>query len=139
MSRGAEVTLPFGGEDRLFRMPLGRMRAVQEKCDAGPPELLTRYVGKTWRVDDVREPILQGLIGAGLAPHEAQKLVETAMDGLPMIPFVPIAQAVVMAFLIGVDDEEPGERKAGEAAAKSHSREESSASPDSTGPEPSSA
>lgn len=139
MSRGAEVTLPFGGEDRLFRMPLGRMRAVQEKCDAGPPELLTRYVGKTWRVDDVREPILQGLIGAGLAPHEAQKLVETAMDGLPMIPFVPIAQAVVMAFLIGVDDEEPGEREAGEAAAKSHSREASSASPDSTGPEPSSA
>ncbi|WP_336968347.1 gene transfer agent family protein [Brevundimonas aurantiaca] len=138
MSRGAEVTLPFGGEDRLFRMPLGRMRAVQEKCDAGPPELLTRYVAKTWRVDDVREPILQGLIGGGLAPHEAQRLVETAMDGLPMMPFVAIAQAVVLAFLIGADDEEPGEAPAGEASANRPSREESSVSQASTAPAPSS-
>lgn len=138
MSRGAEVTLPFGGEDRLFRMPLGRMRAVQEKCDAGPPELLTRYVAKTWRVDDVREPILQGLIGGGLAPHEAQRIVETAMDGLPMMQFVAIAQAVVLAFLIGVDDEEPGEPRAGEASANHPSREESSASQASTEPAPSS-
>lgn len=139
MSRAAEVTLPFGGEDRLFRLPIGRVRAVQERCDAGPPELVSRFVNKTWRVDDVREPILQGLIGGGLAPHEAQRLVESAMDGLPMLQFVPIAQAVVMAFLIGAEDEEPGERTAGEAEAKTPSREESSASPASTEPEPPSA
>lgn len=141
MSRAAEVTLPFGGSDTLFRMPLGRMRAVQEKCDAGPPELIQRYALKTWRLDDVREPILQGLIGAGHAPHEAQARVERDMDGLPMMPFVPIAQAIVMAFLIGAPDEDDdtGESEAGAATAKRPSRAESSASPASTPPEPPSA
>lgn len=138
MSGAAEVLLPFGGLDRLFRMPIGRMRAVEAKCDAGPPELLARYVKQTWRSDDVREPILQGLIGGGMAPHEAQRLVETSMDGLGQLPFVPIAQGIVMAYLIGSPDEEPGEPRAGEAKASRPSREEKHATPPSTEPGPSS-
>lgn len=140
MSRASEVLLPFGGEDRLFRLSIGRLRALQEKCDAGPPELLTRYVTKTWRVDDVREPLLQGLVGAGMAQHEAQRLVELHVDEEPLMQFVPLAQAVVMACLVGAPDgEEPGETAAGAATAKSPSREENSASPDSMASAPPSA
>lgn len=131
MSRAAEIELAFAGDDRLFRLPIGRLRAVQEKCDAGPMELLRRYVGGTWRVDDLREVIFQGLIGGGMGQTQATVLVSANFDGLPLAEFVPIAQAIVMAAVVGVEDEEVGEPEAGEE--ETNSPAENSASPDSMG------
>lgn len=130
MSRTAEVTLLFAGEERLFRLPVGRWRAVQEKCDAGPAELLRRYVEGAWRIDDLREVILQGLIGGGATQVEASKAVVNNFDGLPLAQFIPLAQAVVMASIVGVEDEEVGEPEAGEA--ETNSLAENSGSPAST-------
>lgn len=132
MSRAAEVELAFAGEDRMFRLPLGRLRALQEKCDAGPMELLGRYVQGNWRVDDVREAILQGLIGGGMESGPATKLVQTNFDDLPIQQFIPLAQAVVMASVIGIGDEPPGEPEAGADQTKP-SPAASSVSPRSTG------
>ncbi|KAK0358855.1 hypothetical protein LTR94_033683, partial [Friedmanniomyces endolithicus] len=105
MSRTAEIELSFGGEDRLFRLNIGRLRALQEKVDAGPMELLSRLSAGTWRVDDVREVLLQGLIGGGMSSADATRLVKTDFDDLPLQPFVQIAQAVVMTALVGAEDE----------------------------------
>lgn len=113
MSRSAEVTLPFGGEDRVFRLALGQLRALQEKTDCGPPELLRRYATQTWRVDDVREAVLQGLIGGGLDSPKATQLVQNYVDASPYGLHVQLAQAVVAAAIIGVEDEGLGEPKAG--------------------------
>lgn len=112
MGRAAEVTLAFGGEERLFRLPLGRLRALQEKTDCGPLELLQRYAMSTWRVDDVREAILQGLIGGGLSSHEATGIVQSHFDDTPVMGHVPVAQAIVAAAVIGTGDEAPGETQA---------------------------
>lgn len=109
MSRAAEITLAFGGEERLFRLPLGRLRALQEKTDCGPLELLQRYAMSTWRVDDVREAILQGLMGGGLPSHQATSIVMANFDDMPIMGHVAIAQAIVAAAVVGVGDEEPGE------------------------------
>lgn len=133
MSRAAEVMLAFGGEERLFRLPIGRLRAVQERCDAGPMEIIARLANGGWRLDDVREVILQGLIGGGLGQPEATRLMLTAFDSLPLQPFVPVAQAVMMAAVVGVEDEEPGEGQAGEGSTLS--RAASSDSPVSTAAE----
>lgn len=139
MSRAADVTLRFADEDRVFRLPIGRWRAIQERCDAGPMELLRRYGDGTWRVDDLREVLLQGLIGGGEPQATASKLMEQFFDGLALAQFVVMAQAIVMASVIGAPDEdEAGELAAGEATA-SPSREESSASPASTDQAPPSA
>lgn len=135
MSRAAEVTLLFGGEDRLFRLPLGRLRALQEKTDAGPMELLKRFTVGNWRIDDVREPILQGLIGGGMNQHEATKLVQSYFDDTPTFPHVQFAQVIVSAAIIGVEDESLGELQAG-ATQRKRSRAARSASPASTGPAP---
>lgn len=137
MSRSAEVTLAFAGEERVFRLPLGRLRALQEKTDCGPMELLSRLASGTWRVDDLRETILQGLVGGGLDQGAATKLLLSYLDDQPLQPFVILAQAVLMAAVIGAGDDEPGEREAGEGTANL-SREESSDTPVSTEPEPSS-
>lgn len=116
MSRSAEVTLSFAGEDRQFRLPISRLRALQEKVDAGPMELLARYVGGTWRVDDLREPILQGLIGGGMGQADATRLVQTNFDDLPLKDFIGMAQAIVGVAVVGAGDESLGEPGAGETS-----------------------
>lgn len=131
MSRAAEVTLAFGGEDRMFRLPIGRLRALQEKCDAGPLELLQRLSAGNWRVDDVRETILQGLIGGDTPQAEATKLVQGYFDGTPLADHTAMAQVILMAAVMGVEDEPPGELEAG-AKRPNRSRARKSASQAST-------
>ncbi|MBD3818404.1 MAG: gene transfer agent family protein [Brevundimonas diminuta] len=135
MSGSAIFRAEFAGEDRTFRLPLGRLRAVQEKVDAGPMELLQRYAGGNWRIDDVREVILQGLIGGGMDAPRAGQLIKTGFDDLPVLPFVPLAQGVVMAALCGSEDEDLGESP-GEVSPKSPSPEERSGSEASTASPP---
>lgn len=133
MSRAAEVNLLWGGEERLFRLPIGRIRAIQEKCDAGLPELLRRYITQAWMIDDVREVILQGLIGGGLDNQTATKAVLAYFDDTPIQPHVTVAQAIVAAAIVGVDDEDLGEPE-GEETETRPSPEVSSASQPSTEP-----
>lgn len=109
MSRSAEITLVFAGEERPFRLPIGRLRALQEKTDAGPMELVQRFAAGTWRVDDLRETIHQGLIGGGMAAADAAKLLKTDFDDLPLGQFVGTAQAIVLAAVVGAGEETLGE------------------------------
>jgi hypothetical protein len=137
MSRSGDITLEFGGEERAFRLAIGQWRKIQEKCDAGPAELLARlgpmYAAKSqglsfaqivshgylgsWRVDDVREVILQGLLGANMAGPEALALVRDWVEERPLIESVGIAYEVVMASVMGAEDEKAvGEPQAAAAA-----------------------
>lgn len=146
MSRSGEITLAWGDEDRTFRLGIREWEKVQEKCDAGPAEILARlapafialqqglspqqvisagYLG-TWRVHDVREPLYQGLIGAGKNPNEAGKIVRDLVDERPLIESMAIAYQVVLASVTGAEDEPPPGEPEGEA--KMASPEESSPS-----------
>lgn len=139
MSRTAEIVLAFGGEDRTFRLNIGRLRALQEKTDAGPQELLSRLLQGTWRVDDLRETLLQGLIGGGSSSADATRLLKSDFDDLPFGQFVQTAQAVLAATLVGAPDEEDetsGE-PLGEPSILTLSPDPSFASPESTASEPS--
>lgn len=133
MSRAAEITMAFGGEERLFRLPIGRLRALQEKTDSGPMELIQRLVAGNWRIDDVREPILQGLIGGGMDSRSATQLLLDHFDDLPVLPFVAVAQAIVAASVIGVEEETMEKHKAG-TAKNTRSRAARSGSLPSTAP-----
>lgn len=125
MSRSGDIVLDFGGEERTFRLAIGQWRKVQEKCDAGPAELLTRlapafyaakeglsfeqivgmgFIGK-WRIDDVREPILQGLLGANMPGPEALALVKAWVDDRPLLESVALAYKIVLAAVTGPGDE----------------------------------
>jgi hypothetical protein len=148
MSRSGDITLELGGEDRTFRLAIGQWRKVQEKCDAGPAELLTRLapvfsarqaglsfaqtIGAgllgSWRIDDVREVILQGLLGANMAAPDAQQLVREWVDERPLLESVAVAYEIVMASVIGAEDEKPAGEQQAARAASPNSHEESSAS-----------
>ena len=126
MPRSADIWLSFGTEERAFRLGIGEWRRVQERCDAGPGELLGRLapmfeavrldlqfeqaaaagVLGRWRVDDVRAPILEGLIGGGMKPAAAAELVRTWVDDRPLIETVPVAYKAVLASFVGAPDEE---------------------------------
>jgi hypothetical protein len=139
MSRSGDVTLELGGEDRTFRLAIGQWRKIQEKCDAGPAELLARLAPVfearrrglsfsqivthgllgAWRVDDVREVVLQGLLGAGVDMPTAAKLVREWVDERPLFEPLDVAYRIVLASIVGVEDEQAmGELRAAEEASR---------------------
>lgn len=136
MSRAAEVRLDFAGEERLFRLGIGQLRVLDEACDCGPMELLTRFASGTWRTRDLRETIFQGLKGGGTPDGEATRLIRETVDLGPLNQYVPVAQGALLAALVGIEGDELGEPR-GEVEKSAPSPEASSVSPASTEPEPS--
>lgn len=164
MSRHGDITLPFGAEEQLFRLGIGQVRAIEEKCDAGPPELARRLAPAmrlaqimagsdrklhaqifqravetgqlgSWKMDDYREPIFQGLIGAGIDRAVAGALVMANVDGAAPLSGAITAYQILMAWLLGPEDDPVGEGTGAPAtkpATKPRSRAARPASPGST-------
>ena len=114
MSADASVTLAWGDGEHKFRLAIGQLRELQEKCSAGPIEVLDRLANRRWRVDDVRETVRLGLIGGGLDPIKALSLVRHYIDERPLMESIAPAQAILMAALIGAEGDEVGKEEAGE-------------------------
>ena len=143
------IERPFGGEARRFRLQLGELRELQDKCQVGPATIFSRLiafqpqamdamrpraenfalgvadpdfiaqfnlfsvlrsVGGDWRVDDIREPIRLGLIGAGMTPTEAYLLVTRYVDGLPLTDNITLAADVLHHALVGEVDDPVGKK-----------------------------
>jgi len=150
-TRSAEVSLWLGPEQRVFRLTVPMLEKVQEATDAGPPELIARMAGMLaapagmsnlqravmgglgrWRVQDIHAPILFGLIGGGMDPPAAARIVEEWVSERPLIESVPVALAALMAAVFGPEDEPLGEPTAGEAQPSRRSRAASTGSRRST-------
>jgi hypothetical protein len=132
MSRGGELIRAWGDDDRRFRLGIGDWRKVQETCNAGPAEIAARLSAwaamqkrlpnasfldllaagglGNWRVDDIREPIYRGLIGGGMNPTEAGRLVRDLHDERPLMENIDLALEIVLASLVGPQDEPVGEQ-----------------------------
>lgn len=91
------VERDFGGETRRFRLRLRELEIMQERCDAGPMEILERLARHKWRVQDIRQPILLGLEGGGMGASEALRLVRRYVDDAGPANFVELAYAIVDA------------------------------------------
>lgn len=119
MSRDATITEPFADADYVFRMAWGEIVQLQELRDCGPYVVLDRLVTGRWLVQDIREPIRLGLIGGGLKPVEALKLVRQYVEQRPAIESLEIATRILQAGLVGAPDEPVGVEagKDGEAIA----------------------
>ena len=130
--RGVELT--WAGGEHEFKLTIDLLRALQEKCDAGPAFILQRLTQNRWMVDDVIQPIRLGLEGGGMSKEDARKLVKKFVEDRPLTESVLTAQAILMAALYGAQDDPVGESPAGgeNGASENPSREESGASPDFT-------
>lgn len=130
------VELTWQGGEHTFALSIAHLRALQDKCDAGPAFILQRLSTNQWRVDDVIQPIRLGLEGGGMEKDEARKVVKRHVEDEPITMSVMTAQAVLMSALYGVEDDPVGEPPAG-AETDNRSRAESGGSAGSTEPEPS--
>lgn len=138
MPRSAEITLDWADGTYPFALKWGQLIELQEKCDAGPAFILSQLMDGTWRVEQINSILRLGLIGAGMEPIPALKLVRTYVEGRPPLENLGHAQAVLAAAVMGAPDEEPGKPEAG-AKRPSRSRVGKFGSRKSSGPAPSSA
>lgn len=135
MSRDGSIELDFADSTHHFRLAWGELMKLQEACDAGPYVVLDRLVSGRWRVQDISETLRLGLIGGGMAPVDALKLVREYVEGRPPLENLVIAQRVLGAAVVGVPEEEVGKKSeaaSGEGSLNPNSPTESSASPPST-------
>lgn len=115
--------LTWAGGEHDFELRLEHLRALQDKCDAGPQWILMRLTSKQWFIDDVIQPIRLGLEGGGMEKEAARKLVQKFVEDRPLTLSVLTAQAVLMVALFGDVDDQPGEPKAGvKATTRTRSR-----------------
>ena len=132
------VDLVWGDGERSFKLAIGQLRELQDKCASGPVEVLTRLGTGKWRVEDVRETVRLGLIGGGMTPAEAHKLTVRYVDERPLMESVMVAQAVLAMALVGEPEDDAG-KKAKAGKARSNPATVGSPSPASTAGGPSSA
>lgn len=132
MSRSARVHLTLWDGEYDFQLRLGELQKLQEACDAGPMHIRRRLLSDEWKIEDVRETLRLGLIGAGMKQDEALTLIRRHVDPPHLAENTLNAVLVVSAAVIGVEDERLGEQPAGEGDRQSA---ESSPSPDFMPPE----
>jgi hypothetical protein len=95
-----------------FRLAWAELAELQEQCDAGPFVILDRLQTRQWRIQDVSNIIRLGLIGGGMEPVKALKLVRSYVEARPPMENVIYASGILSAGLMGAPDEPPGEPEA---------------------------
>jgi len=133
MSRDGSVTFTWGDGEHTFKLAIGQVRELEEKRDAGIRLILQRVTNKSWYVDDLRETLRLGLIGGGMSPVAALKLVQRYFDERPLLESEKPAFSVLYEAMAGFEDEPLGKPAAAKAPDLSA---ESSPSPPSTEPAP---
>ncbi len=105
-TRDGKITLQWPDEEREFRLRIGELRELQEKCgNRGPMTIFFALHNGTWLVDDVIQPVRLGLIGAGMSQGDALKLVNTHLSDGRLKEGVMVAQAILIAAVTGPPDE----------------------------------
>ncbi|MGU3577097.1 gene transfer agent family protein [Brucellaceae bacterium C25G] len=112
MSRDAKIELTWADGDYAFRLGWGELEALQEACDAGPWVILERLFTKQCLIGDISNVIRQGLIGGGLEPTAATKLVRTYVERRPPAENLLFATVILQAAIQGTDEEPLGEQEA---------------------------
>jgi len=111
-NRDARITEDFADGTYEFCMNYGAIRMLQEAREMGPLLLYGVLQSSAWRVEDLREIIRCGLIGAGMSPAQAVKLVRLYVEERPPMESVALATRILGAGLIGAPDENVGESSA---------------------------
>lgn len=112
MSRSGGVDLTWGDGQHNFRLAIGQLRDLEEKTKVGPFELFERLRLNRWKVDDLAHVLRTGLIGGGMPAPQAVDLVTRHIDEWPLVESALVAQAVMLAALVGSQDDPAGKAAA---------------------------
>lgn len=127
-----QVALDFGDGTYTFRLTVNGAIELEQKCDAPFTVVLNRLAAGAYKINDVREVIRLGLIGGGLDPTKALKVVRQYVDDRPIAESWPVARAVLMGLMFGFEAEPLGDTASGEAEAATPESPNASTPPPST-------
>ena len=134
-----EVELEWADGTHKFNIAkISQIFELEEKCGCGISEVFNRIRDSRWKLNDIRETIRLGLIGAGTEPMKALVLVQRYVDDRPLVESVQFALVILMAALVGVPGDEVGKKENAERTkeAQSSAATEGSSAPQSMASEP---
>lgn len=105
-----QVTLDWADGEHSFRLRIGEIRELEHKTGRGIQHVMRRISDGEWFVDELRETLRLGLIGAGMAPPQALKLVRRYVEERPLIESIQPALAVLVAALSGFEAARPAKK-----------------------------
>lgn len=132
MSRDGSITSDFADDTYEFRLSWGELIKLQEARDTGPYLVLNRLLNGGWLVQDISDVIRLGLVGGGMEPVKALKLVRSYVEARVPLENLVLAQRVLGAALIGTTEEELGKKSEAANHPSENSQTESSDLPPST-------
>ena len=100
--------LTWQGGSHNFSFAIGELRALQDETDSGPGQVLARLNSGAWRIDDLICTLKFGLIGGGMDPEKAGRLVQRVFDEGNLFSLALTASAALTARLVGNPDEPKG-------------------------------
>lgn len=91
----------FAGVSRAFDLPLGELFDVEAACDAAIGVLYRRFATTSYSVRDVLHVLRLGLVGGGMDPVEAERLVKEQMGLKPIAPLGTLAADLILQVMTG--------------------------------------
>jgi len=134
MNLRGETTLDWADGTYCFRLTLAGAIELESKCDAPIAIIHHRLVTGQYKVADLRETIRMGLIGGGLEPTQALKLVRTYVDERPLSESWVIASVIMGGLFSGFEEHPISDPP--EAASPKAANPSASTPPPSTRPSP---
>lgn len=94
----------FGDGEHAFAFDLATIETLERETDTGVPALVRGFLGSDYRATDLKNTIRLGLIGGGMDPEAAAKLVENYFlaHGLERCRIIA---ALALSALFGPSDE----------------------------------
>lgn len=112
MKSSAEtIVWPAGEHD--FRLGIGELRGIEQRCDAGCAAVMLRLLSSQWKIDDVVATLRLGLIGGGMTERDAQKTLDAAFEVASPYTLAVTAADVIRRFILWDGEDQPkGEAEA---------------------------
>jgi len=135
--RSGRITEFVGDNDYPLQLKIAHLRNLQADLNSGPSAILERLQNGLWFVDDIIETIRHGLRGGGMNDRDAKHLVESYITDGALLQYQPVALKVILAAMIGDEDDMPELPEAGEMTAPVETTEDwFDGEPISSSPEP---
>ena len=119
MSRTGKVRLTWADGDYDFALKIDQLNELETLTSSddaaqrvGPGHMLGQLIAGVygnWKARWLHDIIRLGLIGGGMEPVPALRLVRRYVDVRPLSESLEPAKAILMAAIVGGDEDEPGE------------------------------
>lgn len=97
----------WAGAERPFRLRFGDVLDLEEACGKiGVGAIYLRMGRHQYFAKDVFETIRLGLVGGGMAPTEARRLMQDRFDHVPMADSLNLAMAILVHLMAGIDPDD---------------------------------